>query len=44
MDINKSSTPLTIIHLGSGLEVGRSCIVMKYQGKNIMFDCGLHMS
>ncbi|GAX76938.1 hypothetical protein CEUSTIGMA_g4385.t1 [Chlamydomonas eustigma] len=33
---------LEIIALGAGNEVGRSCIVLKYQGKSIMFDCGIH--
>lgn len=33
---------LEIIPLGSGNEVGRSCCVMKFKGKNIMFDCGVH--
>ena len=28
--------------LGSGQEVGRSCILLKFMGKTIMFDCGLH--
>ena len=27
---------LTITPLGAGLEVGRSCIVLSYKGKNIM--------
>ncbi|PHJ16339.1 cleavage and polyadenylation specifity factor protein, partial [Cystoisospora suis] len=31
-----------IIPLGAGCEVGRSCIVVKYKGKTIMFDCGVH--
>jgi cleavage and polyadenylation specificity factor subunit 3 len=33
---------LEILPLGAGNEVGRSCIVMKFRGKTIMFDCGLH--
>ena len=28
--------------LGSGCEVGRSCVVMKFKGRTIMFDCGIH--
>lgn len=28
--------------LGSGCEVGRSCIILTYKGRNIMFDCGVH--
>lgn len=27
---------------GAGNEVGRSCVVMKYKGKTVMFDCGIH--
>lgn len=33
---------LEIIPLGSGSEVGRSCVVMRFRNKNIMFDCGIH--
>ena len=33
---------MEIIPLGGGQEVGRSCIVVKYRGKIIMLDCGLH--
>jgi cleavage and polyadenylation specificity factor subunit 3 len=33
---------MTIIPLGGGQEVGRSCIVVQYRGKTIMLDCGLH--
>lgn len=28
--------------LGAGNEVGRSCILISYNNKNIMFDCGVH--
>eukprot|EP00192_Tetraselmis_astigmatica_P006958 CAMPEP_0117682844 /NCGR_PEP_ID=MMETSP0804-20121206/19958_1 /TAXON_ID=1074897 /ORGANISM="Tetraselmis astigmatica, Strain CCMP880" /LENGTH=721 /DNA_ID=CAMNT_0005493147 /DNA_START=103 /DNA_END=2265 /DNA_ORIENTATION=- len=35
-------TTVTITPLGAGQEVGRSCIIMSYLGKNIMFDCGIH--
>jgi cleavage and polyadenylation specificity factor subunit 3 len=31
-----------ILPLGSGSEVGRSCVVVSYMGKRIMFDCGIH--
>lgn len=30
--------------MGGGCEVGRSCIVLKFMGKTIMFDCGIHPS
>ena len=33
---------LEINPLGSGREVGRSCIVLKFQGSTVMFDCGVH--
>ncbi|EPY26156.1 cleavage and polyadenylation specificity factor subunit 3 [Strigomonas culicis] len=31
-----------IIPLGSGGEVGRSCVIVRYKGKTVMFDCGNH--
>lgn len=31
-----------ITPLGAGSEVGRSCIILKYLGKTVMFDCGIH--
>lgn len=31
-----------ITPLGAGNEVGRSCIVLQFKGKNIMLDCGVH--
>jgi cleavage and polyadenylation specificity factor subunit 3 len=34
---------MEIIPLGAGCEVGRSCILLRYMGKTIMFDCGIHM-
>ena len=33
---------VTVKPLGAGQEVGRSCYVVKYQGKGVMFDCGIH--
>lgn len=36
------SEQLSIMPLGAGAEVGRSCIVVKFKGKNIMLDCGIH--
>eukprot|EP00906_Rhabdomonas_costata_P036586 RCo051313 len=33
---------LEVIPLGSGQEVGRSCVVVRYKGKAVMFDCGVH--
>lgn len=34
---------IEIIPLGAGREVGRSCIIAKFGGKSVMFDCGSHM-
>ncbi|KAL3156673.1 hypothetical protein ABBQ38_000954 [Trebouxia sp. C0009 RCD-2024] len=31
-----------IMPLGAGQEVGRSCIIVKYMGKTIMMDAGIH--
>ena len=33
---------MTITPLGAGNEVGRSCHILKFQGKTVMLDCGLH--
>ena len=33
---------VSITPLGSGQEVGRSCLIIKYKGKSVMLDCGLH--
>ncbi|KDD75060.1 hypothetical protein H632_c896p1, partial [Helicosporidium sp. ATCC 50920] len=37
-----SDAALEIIPLGAGQEVGRSCIVVRYQGITILLDCGVH--
>lgn len=34
---------IKITPLGAGQDVGRSCILLTMGGKNIMFDCGMHM-
>ncbi|KAI9288513.1 beta-lactamase-like protein [Umbelopsis sp. AD052] len=34
---------IKIVPLGAGQDVGRSCILVTLGGKNIMFDCGMHM-
>ncbi len=36
------SEEMVIMPLGAGNEVGRSCILMKFRGKTIMLDCGVH--
>jgi cleavage and polyadenylation specificity factor subunit 3 len=33
---------MTIMPLGGGQEVGRSCILLQYQSRNILLDCGCH--
>ncbi|XP_046839429.1 integrator complex subunit 11-like isoform X2 [Xenia sp. Carnegie-2017] len=34
---------IKVVPLGAGQDVGRSCILVTIGGKNIMFDCGMHM-
>ncbi|KAK9172501.1 Beta-Casp domain protein [Cryptosporidium meleagridis] len=34
---------ISIIPLGAGQDVGRSCIIAKIGSKIVMFDCGMHM-
>lgn len=41
---SKLSDSVEIIPLGGGCEVGRSCILLKFKGKTVMLDCGLHPS
>ena len=38
----QSGEILEITPLGSGCEVGRSCIYLECKGRKIMLDCGLH--
>ena len=33
---------MTVLPLGSGCEVGRSAVVVKFKGSTVMFDCGVH--
>ncbi|KAH7649766.1 CPSF metallobeta-lactamase [Cryptosporidium bovis] len=35
--------PISVIPLGAGQDVGRSCILIKIGSKVVMFDCGMHM-
>ena len=42
MDIEQDQ--LSIMPIGSGMEVGRSCIILKFREKQIMLDCGIHMN
>eukprot|EP00053_Salpingoeca_punica_P011156 m.99812 g.99812 ORF g.99812 m.99812 type:complete len:609 (-) comp15603_c0_seq1:155-1981(-) len=34
---------IRVVPLGAGQDVGRSCVLVTLGGKNIMFDCGMHM-
>ena len=34
---------IKVVPLGAGQDVGRSCVLLTLGGKNIMFDCGMHM-
>lgn len=40
---NDVSTSIKVTPLGAGQDVGRSCILVTLNGKNVMFDCGMHM-
>jgi Cft2 family RNA processing exonuclease len=33
---------LSITPLGAGQEVGRSSVLLKYNGRSVLFDCGIH--
>ncbi|SIO73291.1 cleavage and polyadenylation specificity factor subunit 3 [Babesia microti strain RI] len=33
---------MKVVVLGAGCEVGRSCVILEHEGKQVMFDCGLH--
>lgn len=33
---------LEIIPLGAAQEVGRSCVIVRFAGKTVMLDCGVH--
>ncbi|KAF4668755.1 Integrator complex subunit 11 [Perkinsus chesapeaki] len=37
-----SMDTLEITPLGAGQEVGRSCVILKFRGRTVMFDCGIH--
>ncbi|MEW5316005.1 MAG: hypothetical protein WDW38_007398 [Sanguina aurantia] len=34
---------IQVLVLGSGQEVGRSCVVVNIGNHTVMFDCGMHM-
>jgi cleavage and polyadenylation specificity factor subunit 3 len=37
-----SDSVMEIMPLGAGEEVGRSCCILKFMGKTVLFDCGVH--
>ncbi|KAI8924337.1 beta-lactamase-like protein [Entophlyctis helioformis] len=41
--LQASSSSIRVVPLGAGQDVGRSCVLVSMGGKNIMFDCGMHM-
>ena len=40
--IGEIDDTMCIMPLGGGQEVGRSCILLQFRGRNIMLDCGAH--
>ena len=40
--MNRDAEMMRITPLGAGQEVGRSCILLQYKGRNVMLDCGVH--
>ena len=40
--MNVDGDVMEITPLGAGQEVGRSCVMLKFRGKQVMFDCGIH--
>eukprot|EP01041_Mallomonas_annulata_P002374 gene2374-4609_t len=38
----QESEVMTFMPLGGGQEVGRSCILLKYKGRTLLLDCGIH--
>ena len=41
-DTDSAFDSMTILPLGGGQEVGRSCILLQFKGRNILLDCGSH--
>ncbi|KAI5171392.1 cleavage and polyadenylation specificity factor subunit 3 [Nematocida sp. LUAm3] len=42
MEHSLYQTAVKILPLGAGNEVGRSCVLTKFRGTNLLFDCGVH--
>ncbi|KAJ3142206.1 Integrator complex subunit 11 [Geranomyces variabilis] len=43
MGVLSATAAIRVVPLGAGQDVGRSCVLVTIGGKNIMFDCGMHM-
>ncbi|KAL4445408.1 hypothetical protein ABPG77_011233 [Micractinium sp. CCAP 211/92] len=41
-DTESLENVVQVLPLGAGQEVGRSCIIVRYGGKTVMLDCGVH--
>lgn len=39
---NELIDSMTIMPLGGGQEVGRSCILVEFKGRSLLLDCGSH--
>ncbi|KAF9586674.1 Cleavage and polyadenylation specificity factor subunit 3 [Lunasporangiospora selenospora] len=42
LPVGDESDLMEVTPLGAGSEVGRSCHVLKYKGKTVLLDCGIH--
>ena len=40
--LNEKNDEMVIMPIGGGQEVGRSCILLQYQNRQILLDCGCH--
>lgn len=40
--MTSTESVMEIIPIGAGGEVGRSCCLLKFMGKTVLFDCGVH--
>jgi cleavage and polyadenylation specificity factor subunit 3 len=40
--MSSSESVMEVIPIGGGGEVGRSCCLLKFMGKTVLFDCGVH--
>ncbi|KAF9931021.1 Cleavage and polyadenylation specificity factor subunit 3, partial [Modicella reniformis] len=42
LPVGDANDLMEVTPLGAGSEVGRSCHVLKYKGKTVLLDCGIH--